>query len=78
MSDTDIQIVITSAFNSKPILAGIDLDQDFFDLGASSLTVVELQIQVEQELAVQVETSKLMLNPTINGWIDTYSKRANG
>lgn len=73
MSNTEIHDSISSIFKEKPILADIESDTDFFDVGASSLTVVDLQIQIEQKLGIEVETSKLMATPTIDGWVAAYT-----
>ena len=73
MPDNNILEVIREKFDSKDMLKGIDADTDFFDLGVSSLTVVDLQIQVEEALGRQVDTSLLMANPTIGGWVDAYT-----
>lgn len=73
MSETQIRKIITSIFDEKPIFKDIEADQDFFDIGASSLTVVDLQIQIEEKLSIEVETSKLMAVPTINGWVAAYA-----
>ncbi len=51
-------------------------DEEFFDRGANSLTVVEMQIKLEKKLPVQVPTSDLMAAPSIQGWIDTYTQAA--
>ena len=51
-------------------------DEEFFDRGANSLTVVEMQIQLEKKLQMQVPTSSLMAAPSINGWIDAYTQAA--
>lgn len=75
MVKQEILNTITSFFNEKPILEGIDKDQDFFDLGASSLTIVDLQIQIEKSLGWAVETSKLMAAPTIEGWVTAYANQ---
>ncbi|MDP5142186.1 acyl carrier protein [Rheinheimera baltica] len=72
MSEHEIKTIILNAFKSKSILGNIAPDQDFFDVGASSLTVVDLQIQIEEQLQRSVPTSKLMANPTINGWVEHY------
>ena len=66
MSNLTFVETIRTIFNGKPILKDIDNDQDFFDIGASSLTVVDMQMQ----------TSTLMKNPTINGWANAYSEVA--
>lgn len=45
---------------------------DFFDHGANSLTILELQIQVEHELKLAASTSELMAEPTLHGWCRIY------
>jgi acyl carrier protein len=73
MSETSIRKLITELFSQKPVLRGITADQDFFEIGASSLTVLDLQIQIEQALNVSVPTSELMSHPTIDGWVAAYA-----
>jgi len=51
----------------------IGLDDEYFDFGVSSLTIIGLQIQVEERLGVKVETRQLMGLSTINQWIDAYA-----
>ena len=51
-------------------------DEEFFDRGANSLTVVEMQIQLEKKLLIQVPTSALMAAPSIEGWIGIYTQAA--
>lgn len=77
MPDHEIRKTITSIFNEKPILKGISITQDFFDLGASSLTIVDLQIQIEKVLGLVVQTSKLMTTPTLDGWVSAYVEQKN-
>lgn len=79
MSQTSIRELITELFSQKPMLRGIAADQDFFEVGASSLTIVDLQIQIEQALNVSVPTSELMRHPTLSGWVAAYvdSKQRN-
>ncbi|GAA80874.1 MULTISPECIES: acyl carrier protein [unclassified Pseudoalteromonas] len=72
MGEIKINEVIKGIFKEKPIFDGISQEQDFFDIGASSLTVVDLQIQIEDALNIEVPTSKLMENPTLKGWVASY------
>ena len=72
MKDNEIRETILNIFNQKPLLKGMEENLEFFDAGLSSLTVVDLQIQVEKALSLKVETSILMGKPTINGWVDIY------
>ncbi|MGS0894404.1 acyl carrier protein [Burkholderia stagnalis] len=56
--------------------ADLRADEDFFDRGASSLTIVELQIQIETKLQIRVPTSKLMAAPSVDGWAGLYEAAA--
>jgi acyl carrier protein len=67
-----IRQIIIDFLSKKPIFQDIEDDQDFFDIGASSLTIVDLQIQIEKSLKRAVSTTDLMLNPTLNGWVSVY------
>lgn len=60
----------------QELLAGVPEDGDFFDHGASSLAVIQMQIRIEEALQVTVPTSDLMGQPTINDWISLYTRRA--
>jgi acyl carrier protein len=68
---------ILSLFRGKEVMRDVGEEDNFFDLGVSSLTVVELQILVEKALSVAVSTSELMGAPTIKQWIDLYTKKIN-
>jgi D-alanine--poly(phosphoribitol) ligase subunit 2 len=57
-------------------IAALGDDDDFFDHGANSLTIVELQIRIEKELDLKVPTSQLMLDSSIAGWIGAYQNAA--
>jgi acyl carrier protein len=52
-------------------------DEDFFDHGASSLAVIQMQIRIEEALKVTVPTSDLMAQPTINDWVRLYIRAAS-
>jgi len=74
MSDNGVRSTIARFFDEKPILKGIAPDQDFFSIGASSLTVIDLQIQIEEALKLSVSTSTLMGSPTVNAWVNAYEQ----
>lgn len=75
MSTADVRGVVLGVFDSKPILQNLLGDQDFFDAGASSLTVIDMQLLIEEKLGFNVPTSHLMANPTLNAWISAYSEQ---
>ena len=72
-----IRDTIITMFRSRDTLQHIGLDEDYFDQGVSSLTVIGLQIDVEKKLGVNIETRELMSFATINQWIDAYTKRVS-
>lgn len=74
MTSADVRNTIIKLFGEKPILCNIEPDQDFFDVGASSLTIVDLQIQIEDVLKRSVPTAHLMGNPTLNSWVAAYTQ----
>jgi acyl carrier protein len=47
-------------------------DEDFFSRGASSLTIVDMQLKIEDALGVKVPTNELMLEPSMTGWSRIY------
>ena len=51
-------------------------EDDFFERGVNSLTIVELQMRLEKELNLRVKTSQLMLDSSIGGWIRAYQGAA--
>jgi acyl carrier protein len=76
MTPQDIKDVIVSLFKEKENFKDIDLDDDYFDLGVSSLTIVGLQVKVEERLGVSLSTRELMGLSTINQWVDRYVAKA--
>lgn len=76
MNVENIKQSILSKFREKEIMKDLTEDEDFFDLGVSSLTIVELQIVIEKELKLAVATSTLMGSPTVKEWVDVYTQKA--
>ena len=76
MTPQEIKNVIVAFFREKENFKNIDLDDDYFDLGVSSLTIVGLQIKVEEKLGVNLSTPDLMRLSTINQWVETYVAKA--
>lgn len=67
---------VLGLFREKEIMKDLTEEEDFFDLGVSSLTVVELQIVIEKELNLAVATSKLMASTTVKEWVEAYTQKA--
>lgn len=67
---------VLGLFREKEIMKELTEEDDFFDLGVSSLTVVELQIVIEKELNLAVATSELMASPTVKEWVEVYTQKA--
>lgn len=68
-----VRATILGLIRQKKNMESLAEDDNYFDLGVSSLTVIELQIGVEEALAVTIPTSRLMRLSTIRGWIDAYA-----
>jgi len=74
--ESRIRDTILRFFRQKKQLKDIGEDDRFFELGASSLTIIELQIAIEEALGVTIPTAQLMRFDTIKEWIAAYSLRA--
>lgn len=72
----NIRETIIRLFRQKGQMKDLGEDDMFFELGVSSLTIIELQIGVEAALGITVPTSELMRLGTMKGWIEAYSARA--
>jgi acyl carrier protein len=75
MTATDIRELIISLFRERESFRDIAVDDDYFNLGVSSLTIVSLQIKVEERLGVSIATRDLMGLSTISEWIDAYTRK---
>jgi acyl carrier protein len=67
--------VILSLFHAKNAFRDIGVNDDYFDRGVSSLTIIGLQIEVEERLGVVMDTTDLMGFSTINQWVDAYADK---
>jgi len=76
MTDAQIQESIIRLFRQKKQMEDIGEDDKFFELGVSSLTIIELQIALEETLGITVPTSELMRLQTIKEWVEMYSSYA--
>jgi acyl carrier protein len=74
--EANIRETILRLFRQKGQMKAIGEDDRFFELGVSSLTIIELQIGVETALGITIPTSELMRLDTIRGWIEAYSAKA--
>ena len=72
----NIRNTILGLFRQKELMKELEEEDDFFDLGVSSLTIVELQISIENSLNLTVPTSTLMSLATVKDWIEAYTKQA--
>jgi acyl carrier protein len=73
--EENVRETIIGLFRQKRQMKNLGEDEAFFDLGVSSLTIIELQIAVEGALGVTVPTSDLMRLGTMGGWVEAYSTK---
>ncbi|MEM9523102.1 MAG: acyl carrier protein [Pseudomonadota bacterium] len=69
----NVDITIAEVIRKNADNPGLGEKDDFFDSGISSLTVVNMQMEIENILNKKVETKELMKNPSIDGWVSVYS-----
>jgi len=74
--EENIRETIIRLFKQKGPMKDLGEDDRFFELGVSSLTIIDLQIGVEAALGITVPTSDLMRLGTMRGWIEAYSTKA--
>jgi acyl carrier protein len=77
MNATEIRDTIVALFKEREGFKDIGPDDDYFGLGVSSLTIVTLQIKVEERLGVNISTRELMGFATMNDWIDAYAAKCS-
>lgn len=77
MNAAEVKELIVSLFKESENFKSIGLDDEYYTLGVSSLTVIGLQIRVEEKLGVALETRELMSFSTINEWISAYTAKSN-
>ena len=53
-------------------------DDDLFDAGATSLTVVDLQLRLEERLNRCAPTHLLMASPSMHAWATIYAQAQTG
>ncbi|HEX7645167.1 MAG TPA: acyl carrier protein [Burkholderiaceae bacterium] len=76
MNQAEIKDVIGTLFKENDSFENIGFDEDYFDKGISSLTIIGFQVKVEEKLGFTVETRDLMSFATVNQWIDAYTKKS--
>lgn len=75
---TNVRQTILELIRQKKTMKDLGEDDNFFDMGVSSLTIIELQIGVEEALGVTLPTTQLMRLRTIREWIDAYAAASRG
>jgi len=77
MNAAEVKELIVSLFKESESFRSIGLDDEYYTLGVSSLTVISLQIRVEEKVDVALETRELMSFSTINDWIRAYTAKTS-
>ncbi|MBD3316818.1 MAG: amino acid adenylation domain-containing protein, partial [Chitinivibrionales bacterium] len=70
----EIQTSIEALFCDKLDLKGIEPREDLFDMGATSLTVVQVSQQIQKKYEVELSVDELIDDPTLEG-ITSYVRR---
>ena len=73
MASNDILVVVREVVRSTMSGDGLRDDEDLFDAGATSLTVVSIQLRLEERLQRRAPTYQLMASPSIHGFATIYA-----
>ena len=76
MDKEEVREKIVAEFRQKQSMAKVGMDENYFEAGVSSLTIIELQMKVEETLGLSMPTSDLMRLSTMSEWVDAYAERA--
>jgi acyl carrier protein len=76
MTAEGIRKTIVDLFRQRESMKNLEEDEDFFDMGVSSLTIIDLQIAVESALKMTLPTSSLMRLCTMRQWVEIYTRNA--
>lgn len=67
---TTVRELVRSTLNNRELQD----DDDLFDAGATSLTVVDLQLRLEERLSRSAPTHLLMVSPSMQAWATIYAQ----
>jgi acyl carrier protein len=76
MAPLNIKNTIVNVFKENENFKNLELEENYLNLGISSLTIISLQIDVEEKLGINIGTRELMGFSTINQWIKIYTEKA--
>lgn len=71
---TTVRRLVKDALNNP----GLQDHDDLFDAGATSLTVVDLQLRLEEKLNRCAPTHLLMAAPSVQAWAAIYAQATAG
>lgn len=79
MKNSSIEInEVRKILERFPALVGISEAEDFFDRGLNSLSVLELQVELENCFATKINVTELLAKPSLKGWVEVLSKSVQG
>lgn len=61
-----------------PSLVGISETDDFFDRGLNSLSVLELQVELENRFGAKLNVTDLLAKPYLQGWVEILTASVQG
>ncbi|WP_322767564.1 acyl carrier protein [Frankia sp. Cr1] len=74
-----LEAMVTAEFKVTLLMAEQDdlpLDQNYFDLGLTSLRVIDVKQRLEATLGCEIDTSALLRSPTVRHLIDLLTQEA--
>jgi acyl carrier protein len=73
MNTEIVASLVLREFRDREALRDLKGEDNIFDYGVSSLTVVQVQAAIESVLQIELPTKILMKYPTANEWSKRYS-----
>jgi len=71
---SDKEVRLAAVWREVLGLAQVSVDQDFFDLGGTSVLAIELAARIEAELGVAIPLAAIFHSPTVEGLLSVIEK----
>ncbi|MCA8067691.1 non-ribosomal peptide synthetase/type I polyketide synthase [Burkholderia sp. AU38729] len=72
------QAALCTLWKTQLDLASIGTRENFFQLGGDSLSLTRMVLAAERELALKIDFSRFLTNPTIDGFLAACAHRPDG
>ena len=74
---TDLEQLLAGILSELLKIDGVGIDDNFFDLGATSISILQVAVRVQQELSIELPTVKLFQYSTIGSLANYLDSKQN-